>query len=257
MITLNKTTFLGNNKRVFDFPGVTVTETEYSGPVSEDWHCHEANHATLILDGGNCEQRSTCDIQAVPGRILTYPSGLRHRNRYTKFPSKNINIEVHDEFMKSHALTLPDTFKRNVVPEILNIYDECLHPTRQSAETVHALVICLLSNNNAKLNAAPPWLRTVCDMINDQWNENVSLSQLASATGTHPVTISKAFRKFHGITLGEFSRQIKVKRAMEIARTTHMPLVQVGLACGFFDQSHFIRAFKAVTGRSPKHWINL
>lgn len=257
MIRLNRTTYLGSNKQVFDFHGVTVTETVYTGPVSEDWHCHESNHITLILDGGNCEQRSAYELQAVPGRILTYPSGMRHRNRHTKFPSKNINIEIDDLFLRKNALTLPDAFKRNVVSEIFDIYEQCLHQTGKSSESVHALAICLLTDNKTTLNVPPPWLRTVCDMVNDHWDEDLSLTQLAAATGTHPVTISKAFRKFHGITLGEFSRQIKVKRAMEISRTTKMPLVQVGLACGFFDQSHFIRAFKSVTGRSPKYWTNL
>jgi AraC family transcriptional regulator len=257
MIRLNRTTFLGSNKRVFDFPGVTITETEYTRPVSEDWHYHESNHVTLILDGGNCEQRNSRDIQAVPGRILAYPSGMLHRNRHTRFPSKNINIEIDDCFLKKNSLTLPDSFNRNVVPAILDIYDECLHPTPHSSESVPTLVTCLLLNNSTDLTAPPLWLRTVCDIIQDQWNENLSLNQLAAAVGTHPVTISKAFRKFHGTTLKEFTRQVKVKKALEMSRSTGMPLVQVGLACGFFDQSHFIRAFRNVTGRSPKHWTNL
>ncbi|HTF17809.1 MAG TPA: AraC family transcriptional regulator [Chryseolinea sp.] len=257
MIKLSRTTFLGSNKRVFDFRGVTLTETEYKGPVSEDWHCHESNHVTLFLDGGNCEQRTTGDIQAVPGRILTYPSGMRHRNTHTRFPSKNINIEIHDEFLKANAITLPSSFKRNVLPEILDIYDECLDPNTRSEETVHALVICLLSHSSAKQIAPPAWMRTVIHMINDRWNENLSLKELAAATGNHPVTVSKAFRRFYGTTLSQYTRQIKVSKALEIARTTRMPLVQVALECGFFDQSHFIRTFKTVTGRSPKYWANL
>lgn len=257
MITLNRSTFLGINKRVFAFRDITVTETVYSAPVSEDWHCHEFNHITLFLDGGNCEQRSTGDKQIVPGRILTYPSGIQHRNRHTLFPSRNINIEIHDRFLRQNALSLPDAFKRTVLPEVLDIYDECIHASSHTDESIHALVAVLLSTHSATEAAPPRWLKDIKAMLHDHWNENLSLSQLSSATGVHPVTISKSFRKFFGTTLGQYTRLIKVNKALALTRTTGMPLVQVAMECGFFDQSHFIKAFRSVTGRSPKRWAQL
>lgn len=257
MITLDRNTFLGSNKRVFNFRDITVTETEYHAPVSEDWHCHEFNHITLFLDGGNCEQRATGDIQVAPGRILNYPSGIRHRNRHTLFPSRNINIEIHDRFLRENALTLPDYFKRTVLPEVLDIYDECVHASPHAEESIHALVVTLLGANRSAEAVPPRWLEDIIAMIHDHWNENLSLSQLSSATGVHPVTISKSFGKFFGTTLGKYTREMKVNKALQLARTTAMPLVQVAMECGFFDQSHFIKAFRSVTGRSPKHWTRL
>ncbi|MEO1656037.1 MAG: hypothetical protein AAFU64_21025 [Bacteroidota bacterium] len=75
-----------------------VSIVNYSGPVSEDWHYHPHVHISSILQGGNMESRKRNDIQVVPGKILAYPAGEIHRNRYTLFPSKNLNIELRDEF---------------------------------------------------------------------------------------------------------------------------------------------------------------
>ena len=44
------------------------------------------------------------------------------------------------------------------------------------------------------------------------------------------------------------------ERAREMMERTGESLSAIALSCGFSDQSHFTRAFRAVMGRSPAVW---
>jgi AraC family transcriptional regulator len=104
MLNLESGEYLGSARKKFDAEGVLISEVEYHQRVFEGWHYHKNNHLTLILSGGNREQRKHAEIHAYPGSILIYKSGELHRNINTVHPSTNINIEIEDSFFANYSL---------------------------------------------------------------------------------------------------------------------------------------------------------
>lgn len=100
----------------------------------------------------------------------------------------------------------------------------------------------------------PKWVKLVTDILHDRWNENMLLEELASLTGVHPVTISKFFPKYFRCTLGAYIRKVRIEKATNLILQSQLSLTEVAHHCGFFDQSHFIRVFKEVTGFLPKEY---
>lgn len=45
-----------------------------------------------------------------------------------------------------------------------------------------------------------------------------------------------------------------MEKAKALMRDTPLGLSQIGLDCGFADQSHFSRGFLRLTGMSPASW---
>src|SRR5688572_624339 len=99
MLQLETGKFLGENCRSYDADGLIVSETEYRRRVFEGWHAHANHHLTLVLRGGNREERKNREFEAAPGQILFYRCGELHRNAGTLHPSKNINLEIRDVFL--------------------------------------------------------------------------------------------------------------------------------------------------------------
>lgn len=261
MLQLKGGRYLGSNKRSWDANGVFVSETEYHSRVFEGWHYHENSHITFILQGGNREQRKNREFESGPGKILFYASGELHRNLNTKHPSRNINVEIENSFFSHYNLDITsiDNTKLNCANAkfvLLKAYNECLTNDDHSQSTIHGLILDFITMTryvkDEKFN--PQWALLVRDILNDRWNENVVLDELASLAQVHPVTISKFFPKYFRCTLGEYVRKIRIEKATMLIRESQLSLTSIAHQCGFFDQSHFIRVFKQTTGFLPNRY---
>ena len=261
MLQLKGGRYLGSNKRSWEANGVFVSETEYHSKVFEGWHYHENSHITFILQGGNREQRKNQELEAIPGEILFYASGELHRNLNTRHPSRNINVEIENSFFSQYNLEITSINNTklncaNAKFALLKAYRECLTNDELSHAMIHELLLDFITMTtqikDEKFN--PEWARLLRNILNDRWNENILLHELAGLAQVHPVTISKFFPKYFRCTLGEYVRKLRIEKATTLIRKSQLSLTDIAHQCGFFDQSHFIRVFKQTTGFLPTHY---
>lgn len=78
-----------------------------------------------------------------------------------------------------------------------------------------------------------------------------SLAQQNGLTRRH---LEREFKKMIGLSPKYFSRIIQFSYIFEAMRAWDNSWVDVALNSGYFDQSHFIRNFKAFTGESPSEY---
>ena len=79
---------------------------------------------------------------------------------------------------------------------------------------------------------------------------DVGLDDLAALTGLSRFHLLRAFRQEVGVTPHAFVTGRRVARAKRLLAGEDA-LTTVALDCGFYDQSHFSRTFKAWTGVTP------
>jgi hypothetical protein len=72
----------------------------------------------------------------------------------------------------------------------------------------------------------------------------------SQADGSQLSRPDRRFKRLHGLTPGQFRLLGQLQTAQELLRRGHSPL-EAALAAGFYDQSHFTRLFKRLTGTSP------
>lgn len=262
MYELEKEEYLGNAKRTFSHAsGISVIETEYREKVFEGWHSHENAHITLFLEGGTLEKRKNSNHAVSSGSILFYHSDEQHLNYDTLFPSNNINIEIEPKLINELDFTeallekaVADNSKTKFL--ILKIYKECLLQDSFSNDAIMMLFAQLATNlnHNEQFLSCPPWVKQLHELLNDCWDENPNLQQLASVLHVNPITISKVFPRYFGCTLGEYMRRLKVNRSLTLIKQHSLSLTDIGFECGFTDQSHFTRIFKEQTGFLPKQF---
>lgn len=82
----------------------------------------------------------------------------------------------------------------------------------------------------------------------------VSLSALAQECGLSASHFARAFRRSTGMAPYQWLLRRRVEKARHQLRSSDAPLTDIGLACGFADQSHFTRVFAKVVGMSPGSW---
>lgn len=93
-------------------------------------------------------------------------------------------------------------------------------------------------------------IRRVRQYLNDHYTENVTLDDLVTVSGLSAYHLIRVFRSQVGLPPHAYLEQVRVNRARPLLRAGH-PIVDVAIATGFTDQSHFSRHFKRMTGVTP------
>lgn len=117
-------------------------------------------------------------------------------------------------------------------------------------ETVGELLDDLLHTSPALPNR-PRWLDRIEERLRKRYREPISLHQLATVAGVHPVHVSRVFRLHCGDSVRAFVQRLRVLHACRLITEERMPLAAAAAESGFCDQSHMTRVFRAITGMQP------
>ena len=82
---------------------------------------------------------------------------------------------------------------------------------------------------------------------------DITMRQLSWQFGANPYTLLRQFKAATGITPHAYRLNCRIELARKLLQKGD-DLSQVALECGFFDQSHFHRYFKAITTMTPKEY---
>lgn len=103
----------------------------------------------------------------------------------------------------------------------------------------------------------PDWygkVRRAVAYIDGHFNQPLSLADLAAEAGISPSAFSHAFKRITETSPANYITTIRINHARTLLRETDRTVVDIALACGFYDQSHFIRTFKKFRGLTPKQY---
>jgi len=260
MIALGEAHYLGTLEHFRQLDGLTASVTSYPDiAFSEHLHYHEALHMSLILRGGNLEKRKSVAIDRLPGTMTYYDAGEWHQSTQTRKSSQSVNLEISDAWLRRYALK-PDLNRPapGKAALLLKIYREQICGDQDSALGMEALVLAILSPATTVGRCGlPDWVRPVCELLHDRWQEQLTLDSLAAVVGIHPVHLSAAFSLYFGDTIGGYRRKLRIEKALPLVTGTCRSLTDIALFCGFADQSHFIRAFRQQTGWLPNRLRSL
>lgn len=102
---------------------------------------------------------------------------------------------------------------------------------------------------------APGFFRGIRSWVAEHYTEQLSLRDVAAHFGLSPSYVSRLFRRYEGISLGEYLTKRRVQVACELlAGRAETPVKEIAAYCGFRDQYYFSRVFKASTGYSPTEY---
>jgi len=123
--------------------------------------------------------------------------------------------------------------------------------TKQPVEDllVQVYLKYLKQKRSAKI---PEWAKELKEMIQDQIDTHITLKQLSKGLDINPAYLSREFSKyFDDLSFGEYTRKMRIEKAIEYLRTSEYSLTEIAYLTGFSDQSHFSRIFRKYMNQSP------
>jgi len=148
-------------------------------------------------------------------------------------------------------------FRGGLAPWLaLRLYNEFQQEDQLSSLSIEGLTLELIAET-ARHYRRPPerrpsrWLIQAKELLNERFSETLALEKIAKAVEIHPVHLARGFHQFYGCTIGEYVRRRRIEFASREILMFDVPLSQIALRAGFYDQSHFSRVFKRVMGLTP------
>jgi AraC family transcriptional regulator len=245
-----------------------LTEISYSPLLQNSFHSHEYAYIGVTLEGNSTQVSGTSVRTSEPWTVMYHPLGEVHADKFHDRGARELNIEIAiAKFQKLwNYATFPDG------PMLMQggkagwvaarLYAEFRLMDNLSPLAIEGLTIELIAAIlRHKVDISParelPWLGRVSDLIHARYTEKLTLCDLASAVGIHPVHVAREFHRRMGCTIGQRIRQLRIERACQLLAQGDSPLVDIALCTGFPDQSQFTKTFKNLVGITPSEYRRL
>jgi AraC-like DNA-binding protein len=98
-----------------------------------------------------------------------------------------------------------------------------------------------------------PAVRRAVGHLSERWDERVPLAELAGVAGLSRFELVRRFRTQIGLTPRAFQTNLRIARARELLAAGTGPAA-VAAECGFADQAHLTRTFRAAVGVTPARY---
>lgn len=251
----NQITF-GETRQQMQLGDITVTETIHPPGLRLRPHDHCNANVNVVLGGQFVESVERTPFQCGRGSLIFKPEGARHSNEYSVAGAHCIAIEIPERLLTRFAGEPFQTTSLRAVDLATTIIREMAgHDGCGSDLIVEGLVYELLGTalrDEGDAGAPALWLRQAEDFIDQSLSSALSLGGLAARVGRHPSHLARAFRRVHGVSVGQYVRQRRITVAMRLLRGSDMTIAEIALQTGFSDQSHLTNTFRRLIGTTPR-----
>jgi AraC family transcriptional regulator len=257
--SLNIGQFFGKVSQRWAADSVVVNRLVHTQPRSLPSHAHQAGFVSLMLQGEYRETAGFSQFGYQPFSCIYHPPGMDHHDEIGQAGVTLLTLEFIPElfdgmdFAAVNLRPIIDISGRQPAWELMDLYQRISSNAANDLDIESRAVALAFSIVKFSVRA-PRDLRSLQrarEYIHAHFSENLTLARVARAAGVHPVYLGQIFRKQFGETLGEYLNRIRVRAAAGLLANSDVPLSSIAVDLGFYDQSHFTRVFRQVTGATP------
>jgi AraC-like DNA-binding protein len=140
-------------------------------------------------------------------------------------------LECSVDRMKGHSLMIM------AIGQLITMHSESKFCAVASSSSIHS-----------KINRAISYLT-------ENYHQNISLNEISTLSGLSEFHFVRIFRRATGLPPYEYLVAIRVEKARKLL-SKGLPIAEVAVRSGFYDQSHFNRHFKRIYGITPGAYLN-
>ncbi len=93
--------------------------------------------------------------------------------------------------------------------------------------------------------------RRIVDIVQEQYDQDISLDYCAAVMNFNPAYISRVFKKEMGVSFSEYISEYRMNIARNLLATTEMKVSEIGRKVSYTNISAFIRTFRRTFGLTP------
>lgn len=265
MKILTKGEYYGSQNAEVSFNGVLLSEYTYTGEKT-DWHYHENPYFMYVLQGNMMDCNKKMKTLCPPGSLMFNNWQETHYGSKHSKDASGFHLEFEKSWLEKSgvSLNLLEGSQRIDHPQVhflfAKLYREFILSDQYSEVSVEQILVQICDSLSQLKSIyslkCPTWIDHLKELLHYDTTD-LSLEYLSNQLNVHPVHISRTASKFLSISLGEYIRQNKLKRALPLLMEGSQSLTEVAYQVGFSDQSHFNRVFKTYFKTNPSTYRKL
>lgn len=125
------------------------------------------------------------------------------------------------------------------------------------ATQIVVMILREFKTNLKKYPAHAPganYVKSAIDYMREYYSANITINDICSEINISPYHFIRVFREKTGFSPHQYLKSIRMEKAVELLRSRQFSVAETARLCGFINVSHFSKAFKDTTGKSPKDY---
>lgn len=230
-------------------------------------HFHDTYSIGLITQGLEDILHEGVEKTVCKGKIVVFNAGEVHANRCHDedpwtYRTLNVNEDRIRHVARKNGIPLDGKPAFDAVIDDWRLVEhmESLGgvKTPDAIETMERIIIQLLLHHRRRQEKIPGGYAALFDIVEEikeiiagDLFDPPNLKTLAVKFNRSAFQIHRAFKSHTGLSPGDYKTLLRLNRAKKLIRQGCV-LTEVGMDCGFYDQSHFIHTFRRFLGVTPR-----
>jgi AraC family transcriptional regulator len=242
-----------------------LREIRFPAECNVPMHAHPHTLFCIALSGSCVEVYGNRVREYQPFTLEYLPMEHSHSLKMPRMNLRAFNVEIPPSWLdkiREYSLIVDESIctRRGLLGSLfLNLYKEFREMDTASPLAIEGITLEMLAeaSRSRKVNVdrqPPPWLKQALDLLQQHFSDHLTITQIATAVGIHPVHLAREFRKFHCCTIGDYIRRLRIEQACHALAHSEFSLSQIALSAGFSDHSHFSRVFKRFMRVTPTEY---
>lgn len=247
-----------------DFPdslnfGLMVQgHTSFRFGKQRDMHCHPGD---IFLRNGN---PGICHNHAPAHHLLAGISIDLSRNMVEIMQAQGVNLADAGQrnnyaLLRPQSHTMADALRATALRMMtLHTQSACLAHIELESLSLD-IVLKLLSACSSVQPLQPRqiskrWLNALddaIDILHAEWNQPLTIAQLARRAGINECYLKILFRERTGMGIAAYLRKLRMQHARDLIESGRYTIQQTAMLCGYANRSKFAQAFRCIHGMTP------
>lgn len=242
-----------------------VRRIDYPPGLRQATHSHQGASITLLLSGHIRESTRAAEETGSALSVVAKPPGVEHADEIGPGGARTLQVafdarhspELDDGFQLTRWRWLHDGRAASPLLALARLLSSGAAISSELEDRVLDVFPALDPDVWPARSTPPDWLTRVKEALDDELEAGISVRELARRVSAHPVSVSRAFRRHYGMTVSEYRRRERVRRAAGRISASPLPLTDVAYGAGFADHPHLCREFRRITGLTPSEFRQL
>jgi AraC family transcriptional regulator len=228
-------------------------------------HTHENASFVFVLSGAYRSGADGAAPVSFSPTLIFNPAGTVHRDSFVLADGRFLAVSISDHSLRvaldwAVLPTAAAAFTSGTgLSTALQLAQQCGAPGPADTDSMEAMCWELLSTQSGVRlwpgqpgNSLPSWTGRARELLHDRCSDALQITEMAQQLGVHPVYFARAFRQVFRCTPGEYRTRCRLRDALALMQNAGIPLSEIALRAGFFDQSHFSTSFRKHFGMAPR-----